>query len=211
MTAYQDIRSVSSNLSTQDLLRLLLVEKCPGKAVVTASLKVPSIAVLKIVADIDPSVPVVFCTPGHRFPESDDYENRIVELLGLRNVSHVAGDETEVLAGDIDHHERMWVDYQDGLARVYKIVHLNKTLAPYDCWISAVYHFDSPSDRQRAEDRNRVGVESRILRVDPLCRWSKDELYAFVRQQALPLHPWVARRQAEPPTDSEPVLPSFNY
>lgn len=211
MTLYQDIRSVSTNLSTEDLLRFLLLEKCPGKVVVTASLRVSSIAVLKMVADIDPATPVVFCTPGLRFPESDDYEKQIVSLLGLTNVSHVSGDETEVLPGDIDHHERMWVDYEDGLARVNKIVHLNQTLAPYDCWISAVYHRDGPSGESLAAGRNRVGVESRIIRVDPLSRWSKEDVRDFMRAQAIPVHPWVARRQPKPRPETEPVLPSFTY
>ena len=133
MSVYQDIRSVSPDLSTPDLLRFLIEEKFAGKTLVTASLKAPSVVVLKLVADIDPATPVVFCVRGFGFPESDVYRTRIVELLGLENVSQTKGGEVEVLPGDYDHYERMWVESRDGLGRSYEIVHLNQTLAPYSC------------------------------------------------------------------------------
>ena len=177
MSVYQDIRSVSPDLSTPDLLRFLIAERFPGKTLVTASLKAPSIVVLKLVADIDPATPVVFCGRGFQFPESDLYRARIVELLGLTNVSQTKGGEVDVLPGDLDHSERMWAESRDGLGRSYEIVHLNQTLAPYDCWISAVYHVPPPPQLT-----HRVEVEGRLIRVDPLNRWSKDEVRAFMRE-----------------------------
>ena len=43
--------------------RLPIEEKFAGKTLVTASLKAPSVVVLKLVADIDPATPVVFIYP----------------------------------------------------------------------------------------------------------------------------------------------------
>ena len=206
MTAYQDIRSISADLSTPDLLRFLIVEKFPGKTLVTASLKAPSVVVLKMVADIDPTTPVVFCGRGFQFPESDQYRTRIVELLGLEHVSQTKGDEFVTLPGDYDHCERMWAEYQDTLGRSYEIIHLNQTLAPYNCWISAVYHIsDSP------ELTHRVDVESRLIRVNPLIRWSKDDVRAFMREHKLPFHPRAVRNAPKAPTDLQEPPPSYNY
>ncbi len=39
MTVYQDIRSISPDLSARDLLRHLILDRFPGKTLVTASLK----------------------------------------------------------------------------------------------------------------------------------------------------------------------------
>ena len=113
MSVYKDIRSVSPDLSTPDLLRFLILERFPGETVVTASLKAPSVAVLKLVADIDPATPVVFCGRGFQFPESDVYRARIVEQLGLKNVSQTTGREADVLPGDYDHCEHMWAESPD--------------------------------------------------------------------------------------------------
>ncbi len=206
MSVYQDIRSVSPDLSTPDLLRFLIEEKFAGKTLVTASLKAPSVVVLKLVADIDPATPVVFCVRGFGFPESDVYRTRIVELLGLENVSQTKGGEVEVLPGDSDHCERMWVEHRDSLTRSFEIVHLNQTLAPYSCWISAVYHLpNSP------HVSHRVDVESRLIRVDPLIRWTKDDVRAFMREHKLPFHPRAIRRKPAPPLEEPSLLPSHNY
>jgi phosphoadenosine phosphosulfate reductase len=158
-----------------------------------------------MVADIDPDTPVVFCSPGFQFPESIVYRERIVDLLGLKNVSQGKGGETEVLPGDQDHYERMWLDSQDGQSRSYEIVHLNQTLAPYRSWISAVYHMPGPSHVTQ-----RVDVEGRLIRVDPLIRWSKDEVRTFMREQELPFHPRATPRAPREPKDAQ-ELPSYNY
>jgi len=206
MSVFQDIRSISPDLSTPDLLRFLIKERFAGKTLVTASLKAPSVAVLKLVADIDPATPVAFCIRGFQFPESGEYRKRIVELLGLENVSQTEGGEVEVQPGDYDHCERMWVESQDGLGRSYEIVHLNQTLAPYSCWISAVYHMPRPP-----HVTHRVDVESRLIRVNPLIRWTKDDVRAFMREHNLPYHPRVVRRKLQPPSENESSLPSYNY
>ena len=206
MTTYQDIRSISPGLSARELLRHLIVERFPSQTIVTASLKAPSLVVLKMVADIDPVTPVAFCRRGFQFPESRAYRERIVDLLGLENISETAGGEAEVLPGDIDHCERMWSETEDGMARSYEICHLNRTLAPYHCWISAVYHMPgSPHIEQR------VDVESRLIRVDPLLRWSRDDVRAFMREHELPFHPRAIRRRPEPPAESQPLPPTYHF
>lgn len=206
MSVFQDIRSVSASLSTPDLLRYLIADKFPGKTLVTASLKAPSVAVLKMVADIDPATPVVFCVRGFQFPESATYRKRIVELLGLTKVSLSSGGEAEVLAGDLDHSERMWVETENLLGSSYEIVHLNRSLAPYECWISAVYHVP-----EQTAAKHRVEVESRLIRVNPLIRWRKHDIRAFMRENGLPFHPRALRRAPEPPLAAQPVTSSYNY
>ncbi|MBT4046363.1 MAG: phosphoadenosine phosphosulfate reductase family protein, partial [Rhodospirillaceae bacterium] len=189
-----------------DLLRFLIKEKFPGKVLVTASLKAPSIVTLKMVADIDPATPVMFCVRGFQFPETSEYRQRIVELLGLTNVSQTSGGEVEVSPGDGDHNERMWIENRDGLGQTYEIVHLNKTLAPYSCWISAVYHIPSAPSVS-----HRVDVDRRLIRVDPLVRWEKEDIRAFMREHGLPFHPRVVRRKSPPPSEQIPLPPSYNY
>lgn len=206
MSVYQELRSVCPNLSTEELLRFLIAERFPGKTLVTASLKASSVVVLKMVADIDPATPVVFCRRGFEFPESVVHRKRIVGLLGLQNVSQTEGGEVEVLPSDYDHCESMWAESRDGLARSFEIVHLNQTLAPYDCWISAVYHVPRPP-----RVTQRVDVESRLIRVDPLIRWSKDEVRSFMRKHNLPFHPRAARRAPEPPGELEELPPTYHY
>jgi phosphoadenosine phosphosulfate reductase len=187
MTLRDDIRSVSVHLDTPGLLRYLIKERFPGTTVVTASLRARSIVVLKMISEIDPATPVIFC---HRSPfeESIEYRARIVKILGLTNVSSTEGHETSVKPGDVDHYERMWINYQNMPGRSCQLLHLNDCLSPYSCWISAVYHEAKPDFI-----KNRVDVEGRLIRVDPLVRWSQDEVREFMRNHGLPYHKRAAR------------------
>ena len=188
MTLRQDIRAFSVNLNTPDLLRLLVKEKFPGETVVTASLMASSIVVLKMISVIDPATPIIFCQRPPVFEESTDYRAKIVESLGLQNVSMSDGHEPEVRPGDKDHCERMGVHYRDIPGRSIQLLHLNDCLAPYKCWISAVYHLPRESSV-----RNRVDVDGRLIKVDPLIRWSKDDVREFMRVHALPYHKMAKR------------------
>ena len=127
-------------------------------------------------------------------------------MLGLTNVTASSGGEAEVLPGDHDHCEMMWAEAHSGVGRVFEIVHLNQTLAPYDCWISAVYHMP-----RRPEVKQRVDVYGRLIGIDPLVHWSKDDIRAFMREHKLPFHPRAVRPKPEPQAEQHPPPPTYNY
>ena len=87
MTPRQEIRTISVELDTPTMLRYLIEERFSGKTVITASLMASSIVVLKMISEIDPATPVIFCQRPPVFEESTDYRNRLVERLGLQNIS----------------------------------------------------------------------------------------------------------------------------
>lgn len=190
MPSLESLRSATEGCTPQALLRLLIVDRFPGKTVVTASLRAPSVVVLKMVADIDPTTPVVFCRRGTPFPESREYHDAIVGALGLTNVTVTQGHEPKARRGDYDHCERMWVEYEHGPGRSHEIVHLNDTLAPYDCWVSAVYHAERPDD-----DRPRVDVEGKLYRVNALAGWGRSEVREYMRASDLPKHARAYRKR----------------
>lgn len=192
----EDIEKRTHGLSAPALLRHLLVEALPGKAIVTASLRMRSIVVLKMISEIDPATPITFCHAGHLFPESIAYRDRIVSALGLCDVRALHGAEAAVPTGDRDRYEVIWAECENCDGRVYQIVHVNETLLPFDCWISAVYHELRP-----AEGRHRVEDDGRLIRVDPLYGWSRDDIRAFMTVHGLPAHPRVDRPRPPPPAD----------
>ena len=52
VTVFQEISALSRDLTTPELLRILIKEKFPGRAVAAASLRARSIFVLKMVTDM---------------------------------------------------------------------------------------------------------------------------------------------------------------
>ncbi len=206
MSLLQDIWSKTSHLDTHQLLAYLIGERYPGRVVVTASLKSRSIAVLKMVADIDPNTPVVFCRPGLEFEESKSYREQIVARLGLTDVKIASGRETEVQPGDHDHTERMWIENRDMDGQTFVLAHLNDTLKEFDCWISAVNHVKRP-----AEITHRVDLDGRLVRVDPVVRWSDDDIRDFMRDNDLPYHKRAKRNYPKFQPDEESDAPWYAY
>lgn len=205
MIDIEELREASKDLSTEELLRFMIKDRFAGMSVVTASLRAPSIVVLKMVADIDPDTPIVFCRPGELFEESEAHRAELVQKLGLTHVSETEGGKSGVLPDASDHYERMWAEYKSGLGRVHELVHLNDIMAHYDCWISAVYHMPSPQTAMR------VDMEGSLVRVDPLIDWSPQDVRAFLREHDLPLHPRAARRVDPRAAKDTPCPPSYHF
>ena len=205
MIDFDELREACQDLSTQELLRYLIKDRFPGMTVTTASLRAPSIVVLKMIADIDPDTPVVFCRPGELFEESEAHRADIVKKLGLTHVTETDGGKSGLLPDTSDHYERMWAEYRSGLGRVHELVHLNDILVHYDCWISAVYHLPSP------QTALRVDMEGSLVRVDPLIDWTPQEVRAFMREHDLPFHPRAGRRVDPRAAEDTPCPPSYHF
>lgn len=79
-------------------------------------------------------------------------------------------------------------------------------VAPFDCWISAVYHMQRPKSVHQ-----RIDIEGRMIRVDLLDRWTKDDVRQFMRKHNLPYHKLAARKfeYSQEKNTSEPPFYGF--
>lgn len=191
-------------MATAPFLSHLLRDTFPGKVLVTASLRARSIATLRMIADIEPATPVVFCHVKNVFQESLDYRAEIIEALGLTDVRTPAPD-AGTLPDDCYHSEALWAEDPIDGTHTYTTIPLNETLKNFDCWISAVYHgpySDTP--------RPRLVEEGRLVRVDPLVGWSKDEVRGYLKERGLPFHPKAMQRVHQPVTPL-PIIPGHDY
>jgi len=184
MSKLSELRTDISQLPANKLLRFLLKDAFPGKTAVTASLRAPSIVVLKMIADIDKNTPIMFCQRGHVYPESMEYRDRIIDILGLTNVEVTAGGTSSSGTCGFFQHEQMWVGTNVGNGRVKETVHLAEKLIPYDCWVSAVYH--APKSENIT---HRVDICGEKIRVDVLRHRSTNDIRRFMRDHGLPFHP----------------------
>jgi len=206
MSVAEEIRRASAGMAAPELLRFLLMDRFPRRAVVTCSLRARSIVVLNMVAEIDPATRVIFCHAPDLYPESVAYRARIVERLRLTNVRIAGRGRSGPPPRGPGHVEDVWSDVPGGW-RVHTLVHLNRLLAGFDCWISAVYHRlygDSGMDR--------VVEEGGLVRiVDPLRGWDQEDVRAYMAERDLPPHPHVEPQRPGRSPEGSAVVPTYHY
>ena len=179
-----EMKSACESMGCTELMEFLIKEKFPGKIAVTASLRARSVIVQHIISEIDPTIPIIYCNAGKAFPESVEFQKDLIKRFGFTNVLTPIGiDEVQIRDGDQDHIEWVKAQYDRQSGGTQEALHLNNTLAQYDCWISAVYHFD-----QDKSTRTRVEREGKLVRVNPILDWDSERVADFMEQFDLPYH-----------------------
>jgi phosphoadenosine phosphosulfate reductase len=206
MSSVEELFDSVHDLTAQELLRFLITDKFPGKTLVSASLRGRSVVLLQMIAEIDPSTPIVFCHAPNSHPDSQEFRARLVARLGLRDIRDPASDESGPLPGDCDHSEGLWAEDPVDHKRVYATTYLNQTLAEFDCWVSGVYH--GPYSEDPAP---RVIEEGRLIRIDPLAGWSQDDVRQFMKEHGLSYHPRATLPRGKPATEAPSTVPTYHF
>ena len=179
-----EIKEACQEMACTELLEYLIKDKFPGKIAVTASLRARSVIVQHMLSDIEPTIPIIYCNAGKVFPESEEYKRDIIKRFGFTNVLLPSGvNETQIRPHDHDHIEWVKAQYDRNHGATQEALHLNDTLKQYDCWISAVYHYDQDSTA-----RSRVEREGLLVRVNPILDWDSERVQDFMQQCDLPYH-----------------------
>jgi phosphoadenosine phosphosulfate reductase len=168
-------------------LRELFREGTLGRVAVVSSFGTESAVLLHLVAQADPSIPVIFVDTLKMFPETLEYRDTLVERLGLTNSSVVQPD-TAVLAAK-DENGLRWSWDPDGCCEIRKVEPLKRAKRGLDSWISGRKAFQSVT----RQNLPRFEIEDGRLKVNPLGDWTKDDLEAYFEEHDLPRHPLEAQ------------------
>jgi phosphoadenosine phosphosulfate reductase len=158
-----------------------------GRLAVASSFGIESATLLKVVADVDPSIPILFLNTGWLFPETLAYRNALVARLGLTDVRTIAPSEEELAKKDSD--RNLWMTDPDACCYLRKVEPLGEALNDFDAWING---------RKRYQGGLRsaipvVEVEGRRLKFNPLARVSPAEIVQMFKEWDLPRHPLASQ------------------
>lgn len=146
-----------------------------------------SAALLKVAADVDPAIPVIFLDTGWLFEETLAYRDHLTAMLGLRDVRSVKPLE-ETLAGE-DAERDLWFSDPDACCRIRKVEPLARALQPFRGWINGRKRFQGGLRK----DIPVVEQDDGRLKFNPFARISQAEIQAIYREARLPPHPLVAK------------------
>ncbi|MHB0773238.1 phosphoadenylyl-sulfate reductase [Bradyrhizobium sp. 5.13L] len=145
-----------------------------------------SASLLKVMADVDPAIPVIFLDTGWLFEETLAYRDTLIEMLGLTDVRSIKpADET--LARD-DPGRDLWFSDPDACCRIRKVEPLARALKPFSAWLNGRKRFQGSA---RA-DIPVVESDGARLKFNPFANASREEIEAIFMRAGLPRHPLVA-------------------
>jgi phosphoadenosine phosphosulfate reductase len=145
-----------------------------------------SAALLKVMADVDPAIPVVFLDTGWLFEETLAYRDTLIATLGLRDVRSIKPSE-ETLSRE-DPERELWFSDPDACCRIRKVEPLARALKPFSAWINGRKRFQGGA---RAEIPV-VEDDGAKLKFNPFANVSREEIEAIYQLAKLPPHPLVA-------------------
>jgi phosphoadenosine phosphosulfate reductase len=162
--------------------------KTVGRAdlAVVSSFGTESAALLKVVADIDPAIPVIFLDTGWLFEETLAYRETLIATLGLRDVRSIKPLEAALLREDPE--RELWFSDPDACCRIRKVEPLQRALAPFSAWINGRKRFQGGARAVIPVVENDGGR----LKFNPFANISREEIQAIYALANLPRHPLVA-------------------
>jgi phosphoadenosine phosphosulfate reductase len=168
---------------THEMMRVLLKDHMLGDVALVSSFGAESVALLHLVASIDPSVPVLFLDTGKHFPETLTYRDQVAALLGLKDL-RVLHPDPEVLAKR-DATDLRWSYDPDGCCEIRKVQPLEKALAGFDATITGRKAFQAST----RGNLPRFEIDGDRLKVNPFASWTKADLDTYFEAHNLPRHP----------------------
>ena len=186
----------AGDLPTADELDRALRNASPAQVIATAlqavgrehlalvsSFGTESAALLKVMSEVDPAIPVVFLDTGWLFEETLAYRDTLIATLGLRDVRSIKPLQ-ETLDRE-DPERELWFSDPDACCRVRKVEPLARALKPFSAWING---------RKRFQGGLRAAIpvveqDGARLKFNPFANVSREEIDAVYARANLPPHP----------------------
>ena len=156
-------------------------------ACITCSFQAEDVAVVHMVIQVRPDIPVLFLETGYHFPETLEYRDRIAAewKLNLTNLSakqSVADQEAQF--GILNQ------TVPDKCCGFRKVTPLFEGLEPYDVWITGLRREQSPTraNLQEVESFKLPGGKE-LTKVSPLARWTMREVWTYLKAHKIPALP----------------------
>jgi phosphoadenosine phosphosulfate reductase len=186
LPAADELDRVLRDASPHEVIAAALKVVGRDRLALVSSFGTESAALLKVMADVDPSIPVVFLDTGWLFEETLAYRDTLIDKLGLRDVRSIQPDEATLSREDGE--RELWFSDPDACCRIRKVEPLARALKPFAAWING---------RKRFQGGLRAAIpvvetDGARLKFNPFANVSREEIEAIFKLAELPPHPLVA-------------------
>jgi phosphoadenosine phosphosulfate reductase len=170
----------------QEILRHAISEAFVERICVVSSFGSESVVLLHMIAEVDPSVPVLMLNTGKLFGETLRYRDRLQARLGLTDLRSLAPHPDDLKAADPK--GGLWQRDTDACCEIRKVLPQARAIKPFDALITGRKKFQTGS-RQNMDMVER-DADGRF-KINPLANWQLDDLKRYIESHDLPRHPLV--------------------
>ncbi len=168
------------------LLAGMINREFKGQIALASSFGTEAAVLLHLVAQANPSTPVVFLDTGKLFGETLRYRDQLIKRLGLKDVRSVEPDAAELEKHDAE--GVLWLKDADACCRIRKVEPLARALKPFAAWINGRKRFQANT----REIIPAVENDGERIKVNPLAEWTPADIAAYFERHDLPRHPLEA-------------------
>lgn len=184
----EQARRLAMRFSCSDALDILshaIREDFSGRIALVSSFGAESAVLLHLVSRIDKSTPVIFLETGKHFAQTLSYRKTLVKRLGLTNLCDIR--PSQELARARDPKGDLWNYDADACCTLRKVEPLRDALVGFDAWITGRKQFHGGGRTALpAFEANETHIK-----INPLIRWSKTDIEAYMSAHDLPAHPLI--------------------
>jgi phosphoadenosine phosphosulfate reductase len=157
------------------------------RACITSSFQAEDVAVLHMVLQLQPQIPVIFLETGYHFPETLVYRDRIASewKLNLMNVqAEQSVAEQEAQFGILNQ------TAPDRCCGLRKVEPLFRALGSYTTWVTGLRRQQSKSRANLQPHEFFTLPSGHILaKLSPLAGWTTRDVWQYAEQHSIPLLP----------------------
>jgi phosphoadenosine phosphosulfate reductase len=158
-----------------------------GAACVTCSFQAEDMAVLHLVREQMPDVPVLFLETGYHFPEVYEYRDQMAARYGLNLVNVIPEETVEQQEAKF---QMLYQHKPDQCCKLRKVGPLFRALENFDIWFTGLRRVQSPTRANLQEiDAFPLPSGKQLVKVSPLASWNDKEVWDFDRANEIPLLP----------------------
>ncbi|HNB51848.1 MAG TPA: phosphoadenylyl-sulfate reductase [Anaerolineales bacterium] len=180
MQTVEDLNTRFATATPEDILRWCW-DTFGELAVTTSSFQSQSVALLYMISQVVPHLPVLFIDTGFHFAETLAFRDELTHNWGLKLVNVVP--EEYITRENLSELREMDPDY---CCLHAKVAPLQRALNGKKAWITGIR-------RDQTFTRQHISIFAEtsggMLKVMPLATWSREEIKAYILAHNLPAHP----------------------
>lgn len=185
MARLETLRAGATGLEGQDLVAAM-VAAFKGKIAAVSSFGSESAVLLHMIAQVDPTTPVIFLNTGKLFGETLRYRDRLQDVLGLADLRVIGPHPADVKRLDPD--GTLWSRDTDKCCAMRKVWPLQRALEGFEAQFTGRKRFQTAA---RAA-LNPIEFWDGRYRINPLASFGREDLERYMTAYDLPRHPLVA-------------------